>query len=47
MVKFEPESQEKTGGEKGRERKKREGLVKQTLPPMLAADTDSPWVRLE
>lgn len=48
MVKFEPESQEKTGGgEKGRGKKKREGLVKQTLPPVLAADTDSPWVRLE
>lgn len=48
MVKFEPESQEKTGGgEKGRGKKKREGLVKQTLPPVLAADADSPWVRLE
>lgn len=37
MVTFEPESQEKIAGQKGRQEKKREGLVKQTNP-VLAAD---------
>lgn len=46
MVRFEPESQEKIAGPKGRQEKKREGLVKQTSP-VLAADTERPWVRLD
>lgn len=39
MVRFEPESQEKIAGQKGKQEKKREGLVKQTNA-VLAADTE-------
>lgn len=45
MVRFEPESQEKIAGQKGRQEKKREGLAQQRNPG-LAADTERPWVRL-
>jgi len=45
MVKFEPESQEETGGEKSREEEKSKGLVKQNLTPRPTLG--SPWVRLE
>lgn len=45
MVRFEPESQEKVAGQKGRQEKKREGLAQQRNPG-LAADTERPWVRL-
>lgn len=44
MARLEPESQEEIAGEKGRQEKRREGLVKQTV---LAADTVRPWVRLD